>query len=201
LKVTGFDVAVERTGSATLEQGKLVGWSVIVVRAGIPRDQQLFSILQAARLEIVQMGPDLVVVETSVKFQGIMGDSRESVEGLAMARAAILLACRLEGVRVVQYGVNAVREKLCRRATAGKEQAQECLRQLGYTLPEWTHRVKQGGNREVRLTRRGARTVSVGGHFIEVTTTDPDVADALALAWACWQDERFKRLVEEQGHA
>lgn len=176
--IMGIDVSLARTGIAVLQDGGFIGHEVIHTSEKLPRYRRLGSLRLDAELHMLAYRPDIIVIETSAGWQTQASymrkgkrqvDSRVSIEAMAQARAAVLIATNSYGrARVIETDSHEARETVCANRNAGKAQVQENLRQRGYILP----------------------TMANG-------KVDPDVADAAALALSVWATERLLAMRKE----
>ena len=196
--ILAFDASLLRTGVCLLKDDAIKETGVIETYSQWGRPRQLDHIYSMVGVW-TRGAPDIVAIETSKGWQRASNDSRESIDALAMARAAIMLAIEREtaGIRIVEMDSHRVRELVAGNRSAGKEQVQAALTARGYTLPTIERRVKVGGHMEQKFTKLGMLVnVRVGGKYEVQTVVDPDVADSVALGYAVWSEQRLLAMQE-----
>ena len=167
-KILALDVSLSRTGVAVLDDGEFVAHGVIATKASAPRHARLGQLASGVALFVSQYRPDIIAIETSALWQRMSHDSRDSIEALAQARGACLVAADWTTVtdhlstRIVELSPNYVRSIVCANPGASKEQVVENLRLRGYALP---------------LLKNGK--------------VDLDVSDSLALGVCVWCELRL----------
>lgn len=199
MRVTAFDASLLRTGVCCLDDGNLKETGTIEPRADWPRRRQLGHIFSMTGRWLHSV--NIVAIETSRDWQRASSDSRESVDAMAMARAAIMLVVEREtgGVRLVEMDSHRVRELIYGNRNASKQQVQAALLARGYALPTIEKRVLEGGHIEPRVIRGGVvKQQRVGGSYVVRAVVDPDIADAIALAVAVWSEQRLLAMKEAQ---
>lgn len=173
-----IDCSLVRTGVAILDDGEFIASEVIETKATVPNYDRL-RIIQAKSLDLIyRYLPDIIAIETSVDFQRMTNNSRASIEALAQARAACLIAAgdyasrfHTYPVEIKEIGPHDVREAICGNRNAGKAQVQANLAQRGFVLP-----------------------------LMPSGQPDPDVADAIGVALSVYLKERILTLAREQGY-
>ena len=171
MMVLGVDLALVRTGYAILDDGALVGSGVIVTTSRQPMSQRLLHIKESMGRLLSAQSIDLVGVETSETFQRRLADGAHSIDSLAMARAAVLIACAELNVKVVLVAPGHVRWLVCGSMTASKLDVVAALRARGFSLP-----------------------------LNKASEVDLDVSDALCVAVCVWCEQRLAARIGKEAN-
>ena len=137
-RVIGVDPSFNRTG-----------WCVLTTRGGMPRvetvgtivpkgedrTEKLLSIYRQFQAVMEQWQPKAVYLERPGAWQRKGGTRRETVEVLAMGRAALLLVCAQRNIRVTEVDVHAVRLHIFGRVNARAEDVLEFLSREQIDIP------------------------------------------------------------------
>lgn len=174
-RILALDLSLARTGVAVLDDGVLVDHGIIITSDRDPRHRRLGDLAADVSAVLCKHVPGVMAIETSSGWQRMSNNSRASIEALAQARGAVLVAADgwIEAgneMRIVEVDCHEVREVVCGNRAASKAQVQENLRLRGYELPSINGRV-QG-----------------------------DIADALAIAAYIWSHERLLSREELKGY-
>lgn len=175
LCILSLDVSLVRTGLAVLVDGSLTATEVIETKDGWPRYQRLAAIYGDVAAYCALYSPDVIVIETSVRFGKQSRDSRNSVEALAQARGAALAGAdhwiREHKATIVEVDPCDVKWAICGSRQATKAQVAANLRLRGFDIP----------------------TMSNG-------RADLDVSDAAGAGLYIYLRDRLETLAREQGH-
>lgn len=162
MRVMGVDPSLVRTGWCVLDDGQLVAHGFITTLAREDMARRLYHINRMIYTALLTWQPEYVAIESSEDFQRRLKDGKHSVESLAAARSAVLIACADLGIEAKLLNPGHVRWSVCGNLKADKLQVVAALRAHGYELP---------------LMRNGA--------------VDLDVADAVSTAKCCWSEMRL----------
>jgi crossover junction endodeoxyribonuclease RuvC len=132
--VLGIDPGLSRCGYGAVrrERGvsRAVSAGVITTPPGDPLPQRLRALLAELRQLLVELAPDVVVVER-VLFQA----NARTAMSVGQASGMALVAAAENGCPVVQYSPNEVKQSVAGYGAATKEQVQRMVQSL-LSLPE-----------------------------------------------------------------
>lgn len=137
--ILGVDPSFNRSGWAALDanagDARLVGCGVIVPK-GNDRALRLFSISEQFETVLQSWCPAEVFLERPGAWQRKGGTRRETIEVLAMGRAAMLLACVRHVIPVMQVDVHVVRQAILGRVNAPGRAVVDTVRARQFEVPE-----------------------------------------------------------------
>jgi len=126
-RVLGIDPGLASTGWGVLEDGngsiRYVDHGIIETKAGCPRAQRLFFILQSIRSIIDKYSPAEAAIETLY-----FGKNVTSAIPVAEARGVISAAVAERGIPLRELTPNAIKTGVAGHAGADKKQVQEMVR-------------------------------------------------------------------------
>lgn len=174
--VLGVDAALNKTGWARVQDDEVLATGLVASPAKSSLSTKLWTLYDALGHEVnecrrASVDGALVVVERPGRWaRGKAASSQNTVERLAMARAAVILAAQWVDMRIVEIDVNEARELVLGQTHSGRP---------GFDPGKsWVRDI---------LKLRGVRIELIG---------NPDAADAAVVAlagYSLWRagDPRF----------
>ena len=133
VRILEVDPALRRTGWVVLEQGSALDQDAFTSE-GSDRPVRLQASFEQMEEPLSWM-PEVAYFECNRGWRRRGGTKFESIEGVAMARAVMMVSCTGRGIPVVEVEFHAVRRELLGRPNAGHDEILHYLQKKGFDVP------------------------------------------------------------------